>query len=84
MDFGLISSVVVAETIALILTISWALEMNLSKVLFASDCLQLVDFVNEGKGAIDWRCIDLLNDCRISFLVVIVIKLFILSVLRTN
>lgn len=49
------------------MAISWAEEMNLSKVLFVSDCLQLVDFFKEGKGEVDWLCCDLLEECRIFF-----------------
>ncbi|XP_026411185.1 uncharacterized protein LOC113306470 [Papaver somniferum] len=66
-DFGLTSSAFAAETKALILASSWAEEMSLSKVIFLSDCLQLVNFVNGGKGDIDWRCLDLLEDYQISF-----------------
>lgn len=53
-DFGLISSDVGAETAALILAISWARDLNLSKVLLVSDCLQMVGYVNSGKGDLDW------------------------------
>ncbi|XP_026434264.1 uncharacterized protein LOC113331835 isoform X2 [Papaver somniferum] len=66
-DFGLIHGVVAAEEMALILACSWVGEMNLSRVLFISDCLQLMDLVNQGKGDIDWRSQDLVEDCRISF-----------------
>ncbi|XP_026459415.1 uncharacterized protein LOC113360081 [Papaver somniferum] len=66
-DFGLIHGAVAAEAMALILACSWVGEMNLSRVLFISDCLQLVDLVNQGKGDIDWRSQDLVEDCRISF-----------------
>lgn len=41
--------------------------MNLSRVLFVSDCLHLVDFVNGGNGSVDWRCSDIMEDSRISF-----------------
>ncbi|XP_026384062.1 uncharacterized protein LOC113279597 [Papaver somniferum] len=65
-DFGLITGDVGAEATSLFLSISWAEEMNLSKVLFVSDCLQLVKFIQDGKDVVDWLCSDLLEDCRIS------------------
>ncbi|XP_026459110.1 uncharacterized protein LOC113359740 [Papaver somniferum] len=66
-DFGLIHSVVAAETMTLILACSWVRELNLSNVLFVSDCLQLVQLVNEGKSDIDWRSLQFLEDYRSSF-----------------
>ncbi|XP_026451731.1 uncharacterized protein LOC113352073 [Papaver somniferum] len=44
-NFGLISDALGAEVSALLLAVNWVQEMNLSKALFVSDCLQLVDFV---------------------------------------
>ncbi|XP_026444130.1 uncharacterized protein LOC113344348 [Papaver somniferum] len=49
---------------ALYLTISWAMEINLSKVLFINDCLQVVNFVNGSGVSIEWRCKDILLDCK--------------------
>ncbi|XP_026399025.1 uncharacterized protein LOC113294866 [Papaver somniferum] len=63
-DFGLVLDAVGAEAAALILAISWAEELNLSKVVFVSDCLQLVQFVNGVSRIIDWRSGDLLEQCR--------------------
>lgn len=59
-DFDLMQDAVSAEAAALIKAFSWAEEMNLVKVVFISDCLQLVDFVNEGSSNIDWRSCDLM------------------------
>lgn len=63
-DFGLVSDAVCAEVTALFLAISWVKELKLSKVLFVSDFLQVVDFVNEVISSVGWRCSDLLEDCR--------------------
>ncbi|XP_026383587.1 uncharacterized protein LOC113278893 [Papaver somniferum] len=63
-DFGLIPDVVGAEVSALILAISWAEEMNLPKVVFVSDCLQLVNFVNGDSSNVEWRSVDLLEHCQ--------------------
>ena len=52
---------------ALFLASSWVKEMCLSKVLFISDCLQLVNFVNGNNCVIDRRCLDRLEDFRSSF-----------------
>ncbi|XP_026451412.1 uncharacterized protein LOC113351684 [Papaver somniferum] len=65
-DFEWIPYAVGAEAAALLLAISWAEEMNLPKVVFLSDCLQLVNFVNAATSNFNWRSIDLLNRCRIS------------------
>ncbi|XP_026400447.1 uncharacterized protein LOC113296355 [Papaver somniferum] len=64
-DFGLIPDAIGAEVASLILAISWAEEMNLSKVVFISDCLQLVDYVNGVSSNITWRSEYLLNQCRV-------------------
>ncbi|XP_026399844.1 uncharacterized protein LOC113295736 [Papaver somniferum] len=63
-DFGLIPDAVGAESNALFLGISWALEMNLSRVIFLSDCLQMVDFVNGDCSKVGWWSSDVLKDCR--------------------
>ncbi|XP_026416689.1 uncharacterized protein LOC113312150 [Papaver somniferum] len=63
-DYGLIPDAVGAEAAALILAISWAEEMNLSIVIFVSDCLQLVHFINGVSSNIAWRSSDLLEQCR--------------------
>ncbi|XP_026451479.1 uncharacterized protein LOC113351759 [Papaver somniferum] len=63
-DFGLISDAVVGETTALFFAISWAKEINFSKVLFIYDCLQVVDFVNGSSVCVEWRCKDILVDCK--------------------
>ncbi|XP_026451715.1 uncharacterized protein LOC113352048 [Papaver somniferum] len=65
-DFGLIQDAVGAEATALLLAISWAKEMNLPKVVFVSDCLHLVNFVNGCNSSVDWRSLDLLELCRSS------------------
>ncbi|XP_026441788.1 uncharacterized protein LOC113340957 [Papaver somniferum] len=65
-DFGWIPDAVGAKAAALFLAISWAEEMNLQKVFFLSDCLQLVNFVNAASTDVNWRSVDLLNRCRIS------------------
>ncbi|XP_026434569.1 uncharacterized protein LOC113332110 [Papaver somniferum] len=66
-DFGLIPDAVGDESNALFLGISWALEMNLSRVIFLSDCLQMVDFVNEDCSKVGWWSSDVLKDCRSLF-----------------
>lgn len=58
------SDAVCAEATALIVAISWVRELNLSKVLFVSDCLQVVDFVNGDNCSAGWRCGDHIADCR--------------------
>lgn len=60
----MIQDAVGAEAAVLILTISWAEEMKLPKVVFVSDCLQLVNFVNGQNSCVDWRSLDLLELCR--------------------
>ncbi|XP_026451998.1 uncharacterized protein LOC113352389 [Papaver somniferum] len=62
--FGLIQDAVGAEATALFWAISWAQEKNLSKVIFVSDYLQLVDFVNGDSNIIGWRSSDSLIDCQ--------------------
>ncbi|XP_026399813.1 uncharacterized protein LOC113295701 [Papaver somniferum] len=63
-DYGLIPNAVGAEAAALILAISWEEEMNLSRVVFVSDCLQLVHFINGVNSNIAWRSSDLPDQCR--------------------
>ncbi|XP_026410688.1 uncharacterized protein LOC113305915 [Papaver somniferum] len=63
-DFGLVQDAVSAEATALVLAISWVRELNLSKVLLVSDCLQVVDFLNGDCCSAGWRCGDLLAECR--------------------
>lgn len=58
------SDAIGAEAAALILAISWAQEMHLSKVVFVSDCLQLVQFSNGVSTNIAWRSSDLVEHCR--------------------
>ncbi|XP_026383473.1 uncharacterized protein LOC113278971 [Papaver somniferum] len=65
-DFGLIQDAVGAEAAVLSFAISWAEEMNLPKVVFVSDCLQLVHFVNGCNIYVGWRSQDLLEQCRSS------------------
>ncbi|XP_026453170.1 uncharacterized protein LOC113353915 [Papaver somniferum] len=81
-DFGLIPSDVGAGTTTLILAFSWAGKMDLFRVIFVSDCLQLVNFLNGGKGDMDWWSMDLLEECRISLSSCMNIRFFILSVLE--
>ncbi|XP_026399862.1 uncharacterized protein LOC113295753 [Papaver somniferum] len=63
-DYGLIPDAVGAEAAALILAISRAEEMNLSRVVFVSDCLQLVHFINGVNSNIAWISSDLLDQCQ--------------------
>ncbi|RZC56459.1 hypothetical protein C5167_015303 [Papaver somniferum] len=63
-DFGLVLDAVSAEATALFLAISWVKELNLSKVLFVCDCLQVVGFVNGVSSSVGRMCSDLLEDCR--------------------
>ncbi|XP_026419596.1 uncharacterized protein LOC113315544 [Papaver somniferum] len=63
-DYGLIPDAVGAKAGALILAISWAEEMNLSRVVFVSDCIQLVHFINGVNSNIAWISSDLLDRCR--------------------
>lgn len=58
------SDAVGAEAVALILAISWAEEMYLYKVVFISDCLQLVQHNNGVNTSIAWRSSDFLVQCR--------------------
>ncbi|XP_026381662.1 uncharacterized protein LOC113276289 [Papaver somniferum] len=63
-DFGVMSDAVGAEAVALILAISWAEEMCLYKVVFISDCLQLVQHNNGVNTSNAWRSSDFLVQCR--------------------
>ncbi|XP_026420100.1 uncharacterized protein LOC113316084 [Papaver somniferum] len=65
-NFRFVQDAVGAEAAALSFAISWAEEMNLPKVVFDSDCLQLVHFVNGRNISVGWRSQDLLEQCRSS------------------
>ncbi|XP_026398058.1 uncharacterized protein LOC113293732 isoform X2 [Papaver somniferum] len=52
------------EAAALILAISLAEEMNLTKVVLLSDYLQLVQFSNGDDIKLAWRSSDLFEHCR--------------------
>ncbi|XP_026405442.1 uncharacterized protein LOC113300431 [Papaver somniferum] len=63
-DFGLTYDAFESETSALVLVVNWVREMNLPKVFFVSDCLQLVEYFQRDCVNISWRSSDLLEDCR--------------------
>ncbi|XP_026398057.1 uncharacterized protein LOC113293732 isoform X1 [Papaver somniferum] len=63
-DFDLMSDAIGVEAAALILAISLAEEMNLTKVVLLSDYLQLVQFSNGDDIKLAWRSSDLFEHCR--------------------
>ncbi|OVA18165.1 Ribonuclease H domain [Macleaya cordata] len=53
-----------AEGLAILAAVEWAKDLKLSKVCFESDAKNLIDFINDGKGVIEWTSRNILKDCK--------------------
>ncbi|OVA11672.1 Ribonuclease H domain [Macleaya cordata] len=53
-----------AEGLAILVAVEWAKELKLSRVSFESDAKNLIDYINSGKGGIEWSSRTILDDSK--------------------